>query len=127
MLGLTLTGLIKLAAPFIAAGLAWAGHRVVALLGAKTKSEEIHAALALLDQAIDVAVKRVSQTQRPSGSLDPETRARLKKLAMESVWRVLGVKWSRILCRLLGLSEPDLDNLISDRIEARIYELKSRS
>lgn len=118
--------LIKVGIPAAAAGLSWLVARVAALAKARTQSEVLQRAIALLEQAVTTQVDALEQSFRRAaedGKLTAGERKQIKDEAVRRVRLQLEQHFGWI-GRAFGLGSQQLVDLISDKIEQRVLALK---
>ena len=119
--------------PVLLAAFSWLSVQIAAYIDARVRNEKIRAALRRLDDGVFVAVREVEQvlvvslkTASADGALNPEERIHVKTAAAQAVRSYFGSKGWLELGLVLGLSEPELERMLSARVEAAVYELRSQ-
>lgn len=132
MFSLILPILVKAVWPVAAAGAAYLSARIAALLGSKAKESRLQSALLRLNDAVATAVKAIEQsvradfnTRSADGHLTPAEAAQIRDAAVQRVRIYLGQRGISELLRVLGLDDNTLRTLITDKVEAVVYGLRS--
>jgi uncharacterized protein YidB (DUF937 family) len=112
--------------------LTWAGTSLARYIQSKVKNEYLKNALTRLDDAVVNAVKFVQQTvvdalkeANKDGVITNVEKDQIKQKAVEAVKSYLGKKGLLEIAKILGLDDGGLANLISQRIEAAVHDLKA--
>lgn len=118
-------------APLFLAAITWAGTSLARYIQSKVKNEYLKNALTRLDDAVVNAVKFVQQTvvdairdANKDGVITDVEKANIKQKAIDAVKSYLGKKGLLEIAKILGLDDGGLANLISQRIEAAVHDLK---
>ena len=124
---------IDAVSPVLLAAISWLSFQVAAYVSARVKNEKHRAALRRLDETVLVAVREVEQvlvvslkTASPHGTLTQAERADVKNAAANAVRAYLGAKGWLELGMALGLAEHELERVLAARVEAAVYDLRSR-
>jgi len=123
---------VEALSPVLLAAFSWLSFQIAAYVSARVKNEKHRAALRRLDETVFVAVREVEQvlvvsikTASADGKLTQDERADIKTAASNAVRAYLGAKGWLELGLALGLSEHELGRVLSARVEAAVYDLRS--
>lgn len=113
----------------VAAGAAWALHKLAAYLGAKASGSKVAQVGVLLSNAVASAVVEVEATLRPGikaasadGHLTPAEGASLKAAALAKVKDILGTEGLQLLKDVLGV--VGIDTFLSGLIEQQVNYIR---
>jgi hypothetical protein len=118
--------------PVLLAAFSWLSLQLAGYVSARVKNEKHRAALRRLDETVLVAVREVEQvlvvslkTASADGTLTQAERGEVKNAAANAVRVYLGAKGWLELGIALGLSTHELERVLSARVEAAVYDLRS--
>jgi len=113
--------------------LSWLSIQLSELITARARNESVRARLERLDDAVFTAVREVEQVlviplKRASASskLGMADRGAASASAAQAARACIGARGWLDLSATLGLSSPELERAVGARVEAAVYELRSR-
>ena len=119
--------------PVLMAALTWGAARLASYINAKVKNEYLRGMLVRLNDAVVDAVKEAQQVAVASlakansdGVVTAEENAKVKADVMAVVQSHIGKKGLAEIGKVLGLDDGTLAALLSTKIEAAVYDIKSR-
>ena len=118
-------------APLVAAGIVYGISRLAGWLKAKTHNEQISGAIDTLDNLMATVVKGLQQTMvsaikeaAADGKITEAEKIMLRTKALEELKKIYGERGLAVLQELLGLGEDALMSLLTNKLEAAVYNLK---
>lgn len=121
----------KTISPLLTLLLVWIKIKLLQWLDTKIKDQRLKNTINKIDGIIQDVVKDVEQSyvQREKASvssktLSPDSAHYAKSLAMEKVVDQLGQAGLKEITKSLGLNKDKVDNLLSSKIESKIFDLR---
>jgi hypothetical protein len=119
--------------PVLMAALSWGAVLLANYIRAKVKNEYLKGVLVRLDDAVVAAVKEAQQVTveaikaaSADGEITEAEQVEIKAKVCAVVKSHLGTKGLGELAKVLGLDDGSLSSLIGSKIEAAVYDLRSR-
>jgi hypothetical protein len=129
----TVCTILLLLASVLVIDFIWLIARAAQLVTLKATSVQLKIVLVRLDDAVFTAVRDTQQllvdrlkAASPDGSLTPDLRIQAKHAAITAARSQLGVSGLAQVKNALRLPDPDVDKMLSTRIEAAVLDLNAR-
>lgn len=119
--------------PLLLAALGWLSLQVAAFINTHVRNERLRGVLARVDDAVLVAVREIEQlyvsrlkNASADGELTADERKDAKDAAVTAARSYLGARGLVELGKVLGIPLDDVDRVVSARVEAAVYNLRSQ-